>query len=77
MGSFESKCLIHDYRRIERGLQELRRPEMDEYGRFRRWLYSKDTEGNLRKVMEIIQLNTDSFMVSLPKDGKRIGCLLI
>ena len=75
MGSFGSRCLIHDYRRIKGVLQQLRRPDMDEYGRFRRWIHSKEMEGDIRMVMDTIQLNTNSFMVSLPKDGKRIGCL--
>ena len=77
MGLFGSKCLIRDCRRIERGLQQLKHPEMHKYGRLRRWIHSKEMEGDIRKVMEIIQLNTDSFMVSLPRDEKRIGCLLV
>ena len=75
--SVGDSCLIHEYRRIEDGLQQLRRPEMDKYGRLRRWIHSKEMEGDIRKVMETIQLNTDSFIVSLPTDGRRIGCLLV
>ena len=76
MGSFRGKCLIHDYRQIGLGLQQLKHPEMRKYGGFLRWIHSKEIEGDIRMVMESIRLNTDSFMVSLP-DGKRIGRLLI
>ena len=72
MGSFGRRCSIHDYRRIGRGLQQLRRPRMNEYGQFRRWLHSREIEGDIRMVIELIRLDTQAHMVSLTRDVERI-----
>ena len=71
------QVLTNEYRCIGLGLQQLSKPKKDKYGSLRRWIHSKEMEGDIRKVMELIQLNTRSHMVSFPKDGKRIGCLLV
>ena len=75
--SFGNRCLISYYRCIGHGLKQLSQPKMDKYGLLRRWIHSKEMEGDIRDVMELIQLNTRSHMVSLPGAGKRIGCLLV
>ena len=72
MVSVESRRLIDDYRRIQRGLQRLRRPRMNEYGRFRRWLHSREIEGDIRMVIDLIRLDTEAHMVSLTRDVERI-----
>ena len=72
MVSFGSKCLIHDYRRIGRGLQRLRRPRMNEYGQFRRWFHSREIEGDIRMVIDLIRLDTEAHMVSSTRDVERI-----
>ena len=74
MGSFENARLMDDDRRIRCGLQKLKRPEMDEYGRFRRWIHSKDMEGDIQMVMDLIRLDTEAHMVSLARIGERIVC---
>ena len=68
MGSFGSRCLIDDYRRIRRGLQRLRRPRMNEYGRFRRWFHSREIEADIRMVIDLIRLDTEAHMVSSRRD---------
>ena len=70
--SFGSRCLIHDYRRIGRGLQRLNRPRMKEYGRFRSWLHSREIEGDIRMVIDLIRLDTEAHMVSFTRDIERI-----
>ena len=47
---------------------------MDEYGRFRRWVHSKEMEGDIRMVMDVIRLDTEAHMVSLARNGERIVC---
>ena len=71
MGSCESERLTNGHRRIRCGLQQLRRPDMDEYGRFRRWIHSKETEGDVRMVMDLIRLDTEAHMVSLARAGEK------
>ena len=72
MVSFGSRCLIHNYRRIGRGLRRLRHPRMNEYGRFRRWLYSRHIEGDIRAVIDLIRLDTEAHMVSFTIDMERV-----
>ena len=72
MVPFGSGCLIDDHRRIGRGLQRLRRPRINEYGRFRRWLHSREIEGDIRMVIDLIRLDTEAHMVSLTRDMERI-----
>ena len=72
MVSCGSICLIQDYRRIGRGLRQLRHPRMSEYGRFRRWLYSREIEGDIRMVVDHIRLDTEAHMVSFSRDMERI-----
>ena len=72
MAPFGSGCLIHDHRRIGRGLQRLRRPRMNEYGKFRRWLHAREIEGDIRMVIDLIRLDTEAHMVSFTRDVKRI-----
>ena len=72
MASVRRKGLIDDYRRIGRGLQRLRRPRMNEYGRFRRWLHSREIEGDIRMVIDLIRLDTEAHMVSFTRDVERI-----
>ena len=74
MGSFENARLSNDDRRIRCGLQKLKRPEMDEYGRFRRWIHSKDMEGDIRIVMDLIRLDTEAHMVRLANNWERGVC---
>ena len=45
---------------------------MDEYGGFRRWIHSKDMEGDIRMVMDLIRLDTEAHMVSLARVRERI-----
>ena len=47
---------------------------MDEYGGFRRWIHSKEMEGDIRMVMDLIRLDTEAHMVSLASSGERIVC---
>ena len=61
-------------RRIERGLQRLRHPRLSEYGRFRRFLLAKEIEGDLRMVMELIRLDTDSHLVRLARGEQTTVC---
>ena len=70
--SFGSRCLIHNYRRIGRGLQRLNLPRMNEYGRFRRWLHSREIEGDIRMVIDLIRLDAEAHMVSITRDVERI-----
>ena len=77
MCSFENGGLTDGHRRIRSGLQRLRRPEMDEYGRFRRWIHSKEMEGDIRMVMDLIRLDTEAHMVSILRDGEDIMCSLV
>ena len=77
MGSFEGERLTDDHRRIRCGLQRLRRPEMDEYGRFRRWIHSKEMEGDIRMVMDLIRLDTEAHMVSLERAREKILCSFV
>ena len=72
--SFGNRCLTNDYRRIRCGLQQLRRPQLAEYGRFRRWIHSKEIEGDIRMVMDLIRLDTEAHMVSFARDRKRNLC---
>ena len=72
MALIGNRCLIHDYRRIGRGLQRLNRPRMNEYGRFRRWLHSREIEGDIRMVIDLIRLDTEAHMVSSTTDMGRI-----
>ena len=74
MGSFENARLTDDDRRIRCSLQKLKRPETDEYGRFRRWVHSKEMEGDIRMVMDVIRLDTEAHMVSLARNGEIIVC---
>ena len=72
MVSFGSRHLIHNYRRIGRGLRRLRHPRMKEYGRFRRWLYSRQIESDIRMVIDHIRLDTEAHMVSFTRDVERV-----
>ena len=72
MVSLGSRRLIHDHRRLGRGLQRLNCPRMNEYGRFRRWLHSREIEGDIRMVIDLIRLDTEAHMVSLTRDVERI-----
>ena len=72
--SFGNRCLINDYRSIGLGLQQLSQPKADEYGRFRRWIHSKDLEVDIRKVLDLLQLSTRAYAVSFARDGERIVC---
>ena len=64
--------MIDGYRRIGRGLQQLRHPRLSEYGRFRRCLLAKEIEGDLRMVMDLIRLDTESHLVRLARGGETI-----
>ena len=77
MGPFENERLNDDHRRIRCGLQKLKRPQMGEYGGFRRWIHSKEMEGDIRVVMDLIRLDTESHMVSLTRHLERILCSLV
>ena len=68
--------MTNNCRCIGLGLQQLSKPKKDKYGLLRRWIHSKEMEDDIRKVMELIQLNTRSHMVGFPKDRKIIGGLL-
>src|SRR5258706_6476331 len=64
--------LIDGHRRIGRGLQRLRHPRLSEYGRFRRYLFAKEIEGDLLMVMDLIRLDTESHLVWLARGGETI-----
>ena len=66
MFSLGNGFLINGHRRIERGLQRLKHPRLSEYGRFRRFLLAKEIEDDLRMVMDLIRLDTESHLVRLP-----------
>ena len=68
------RTLIDGHRRIGRGLQRLRHPRLSEYGRFRRYLLAKEIEGDLRMVMDLIRLDTESHLVRLAQGGGTIVC---
>ena len=68
--------LINDYRCIGLGLQQLSQPKKYKYGLLRRWIRSKEMEGEVRKLMEHIELNTRSYMVSFKRD-RGLGSLLV
>jgi hypothetical protein len=67
-----NRHLINDHRRIGRGLQQLIHLELNEYGRFRRWLHSKEIEGDIRMVMDLIRLDTEVHMVRFARDKEEI-----
>ena len=66
------RALIDSHRRIGRGLQRLRHPRLSEYGRFRRCLIAKEIEGDLRTVMDLIRLDTESHLVRLARGEETI-----
>ena len=72
MRSFENERFTDDRRRIRFGLQKLKRPEMDEFAGLQRWIHSKEMEGDIRMVMDLIRLDTEAHMVNLAKDRERI-----
>ena len=72
MVSFGGGRLIHNYRRIRHGLQQLRHPRMKDYGRFLRWLYSRQIEGDIRMVIDHIRLDTEAHMVSFTREVERV-----
>ena len=65
--SFGSGLLINGHRRIGRGLQH---PRLSKYRRVSRALLAKDIEGDLRMVMDLIRLDTESYLVRLARGGE-------
>ena len=63
---------MNDHRRIGRGLQRLKHPKLDGYGQFRSWLHSREIEGDIRMIMDLIRLDTKAHMVSLRGTGRVI-----
>ena len=73
--SFGNRCLIDDYRCIGHGLEQLSQPKMDKNGLLSRWIHSKEMEDEMRDLMKHIELNTRSYMVSLPREWERLEYL--
>ena len=69
---FRNGLLIDGHRHIGRGLERLRHPKLSQYGRFRRYVFAKEIEGDLRMVMDLIRLDTASHLVRLARGGETI-----
>ena len=75
--SFGNRYLIDDYRCIGHGIEQLSQPKLDKDGVLSRWIHSKGMEDDIRNLMKNIEQNTRSYIVSLPRNGERFGCLLV
>ena len=64
------RCLINGYRCIQNAIDQLTQKQKDKHGKFRRWIDSERTEGDIRRMIENIDRSSTAYTVSFSRDGE-------